>query len=101
MSTSLLYHAFGIRDYRFLSTRYVRGGVISTIERKVETYCRAACGSENVGRQGVVVRRFRTVPIGSKRVDLEARIPLCGVTCTANSPTRCRRTCSRASAGCP
>ena len=75
MSTSLLYHAFGVRDYQYLSTRYVRGGMIFTIERKVETYCCAVCGSENVGRQGVVVRQFRTVPIGNKRVELEARIP--------------------------
>jgi transposase len=75
MSTSLLYHAFGVRDYRCLSTKYVRRGVIFTIERKAETYCCAACGSPNVWRRGVVARRFRTVPIGSKRVDLEAGIP--------------------------
>jgi len=49
--------------------------VVFVIERKEETYCCAACGSENVGRQGVVVRTFRTVPIGTRRVDLEARIP--------------------------
>jgi transposase len=49
--------------------------VIFTIERKAETYCCAACGSPNVWRQGVVVRRFRTVPIGGKQVDLEAGIP--------------------------
>lgn len=75
MSTSLLYHAFGVRDYLYCSTRYVRGGVVVVIERKEETYCCAACGSKNVGRQGVVVRTFRTVPIGARRVDLEARIP--------------------------
>ena len=46
-----------------------------TIERKAETYRCAACGSENVWRQGVVVRRFRTLPIGGKGVELEARIP--------------------------
>jgi len=75
MSTSLLYHAFGVRDYRYCSTRYVRGGVIFTIERKEDTYCCAACGSRNVGREGVIVREFRTVPIGSRRVALEAKIP--------------------------
>jgi len=75
MSTSLLYHAFGVRGYRYCGTRHVRGRVVFVIERKEETYCCAACGSENVGRQGVVVRTFRTVPIGTRRVDLEARIP--------------------------
>jgi transposase len=49
--------------------------MVLTIERKAGTCRCAACGSENVWRQGVVVRRFRTVPIGRKRVELEARIP--------------------------
>jgi transposase len=75
MSTSLLYHGFGVRDYRYVRTQYVGGGVIFTIERRRETWRCAACGSENVWRQGVVVRRFRTVPIGNKPVELEARIP--------------------------
>ena len=75
MSTSLLYHGFGVRDYRYVSTQYVAGGVVLVIERKPETCRCAACGSRNVWRHGVVVRRFRTVPLGSKRVELEARIP--------------------------
>ena len=75
MSTSLLYHGFGVRDYRYVRTQYVGGGVIFTIERRRETCRCAACGSENVWCQGMVVRRFRTVPIGNKRVELEARIP--------------------------
>ena len=33
MSTSLLYHAFGVRDYRYVNTEYVEGGVIFSIER--------------------------------------------------------------------
>jgi len=75
MSTSLLYHGFGVREYRYVRTRYVPGGMVFVIERKPETYRCAACGSQNVWRHGVVVRPFRTVPLGSKRVVLEARIP--------------------------
>jgi transposase len=75
MSTSLLYHGFGVRDYRHVKTKYVAGGMILTIERRPETCRCSACGSANVRRQGAVVRRFRTVPIGSRRVELEARIP--------------------------
>jgi len=75
MSTSLLYHGFGVRDYRHVRTKYIRGSVILTIEREMESCRCTACGSTNVWRQGVVVRRFRTVPIGSKGVELEARIP--------------------------
>ena len=75
MSTSLLYHGFGVREYRYVRTKYIPGGMVFTIERRTETCRYAACGSENVWREGVVVRRFRTVPIGNKRVELEARIP--------------------------
>jgi len=74
MSTSLLYHGFGVRDYRYVRTKYIPGGVVFTIERRAETCRCVACGSENVWREGVVVRRFHTVPIGSKQVELEARI---------------------------
>jgi len=45
MSTSLLYHGFGVRDYRYVGTKYVRGGMIFTIERKMETCRCTACGS--------------------------------------------------------
>lgn len=75
MSTSWLYHGLGVRDYRYVSTRYVTGGVVFVIERKPETYRCVACGSQNVWRHGVVVRSFRTVPLGSKPLELEARIP--------------------------
>ncbi len=75
MSTSLLYHAFGVRDYGYVRMKYVSGGVMFTIERKMETCRCTVCGSQNIWRQGQVTRRFRTVPIGKKRVDIEARIP--------------------------
>ena len=48
MSTSLLYHAFGVRGYRYLKTGYVGGEVIFTIEQPWETCRCSACGSENV-----------------------------------------------------
>ena len=31
MSTSLLYHGFGIRGYRYVRTEYIEGGVVFTI----------------------------------------------------------------------
>jgi transposase len=75
MSTSLLYHAFGVRGYRYVKTEYVEGGVIFTIERKTESCRCAVCGSENVWRQGSVTRPFRTLPIGRTAVTLRAEIP--------------------------
>jgi len=75
MSTSLLYHGFRVRGYRYVKTEYVGGGMVMTIERRAETCRCTVCGSENVWRQGWVVRRFRTLPIGDRQVVLEARIP--------------------------
>jgi transposase len=75
MSTSLLYHAFGVRDYRHVKTGYVEGEVIFTIERKTDTCRCAACGSENTWRQGSVLRSFRALPIGRRRVTLKAEVP--------------------------
>jgi len=42
MSTSLLYHGLGVRDYRYVKTEYVRGGVVFAIERRRDTCRRAA-----------------------------------------------------------
>lgn len=75
MSTSLLYHAFGVRDYRYVKTEYVKGGVIFTIERKSNTCRCVACGSKNTWRQGSVMRSFRALPIGRRRVTLNVEIP--------------------------
>ena len=27
MSTTLLYHGFGVREYRYVRTQYIRGGI--------------------------------------------------------------------------
>ena len=75
MSTSLLYHGFGIRGYRYVRTEYERGGVIFTIERPRESYCCSACGSEQVIGRGQNDRRLRTVPIGGKPVYLRLAVP--------------------------
>jgi transposase len=75
MSTSLFYHAFGVRGYQFQRFTYGRGEVVATIERNPEKLCCAACGSKDVIHQGSVVRSFRTLPIGSQPVRLLTTIP--------------------------
>ncbi len=75
MSTGLLYHGFGVRGYRHVKTQYIAGGIVILIVRNPGTCCCVACGSGNVWRQGVVVRKFKTVPIGKKPVTLVAQIP--------------------------
>jgi len=75
MSTSLLYHAFGVRGYRHVKTEYAGGGVTFTMEQPRESYVCPLCGSGEVIGRGRNVRRFRTVSIGRKRVDLVLAIP--------------------------
>lgn len=75
MSTSLLYHGFGIRGYRYVRTDYVEGGVVFTIAQDVKTCRCPACASANVILKGGTMRRFRGLPIGGKRVTIVFRVP--------------------------
>ena len=75
MSTSLLYHAFGVRGYRYVKTEYTRGEVVFTIEQPRESYRCPGCGSGDVIGRGQQRRRFRTVPIGGKPVYLALAVP--------------------------
>jgi transposase len=84
MSTSLLYHAFGIRGYQYTRTDYQDGEVIFSIHQEPQTCRCPACGSRDVKPRGHVERRFRTVPIGSKTTIVTLPIPrvecpTCGV----------------------
>src|SRR4051794_13018171 len=75
MSTSLLYHAFGIRGYHYTRTDYQDGGTIFTVRQEPETCCCSACGSPQVQSRGQVERRFRTVPIGRRATFVVLPIP--------------------------
>jgi transposase len=75
MSTSLLYHAFGIRGYHYTRTDYQDGQVIFTIEQDPKTCRCSACGSPEVHSRGRVERRFRSLPIGSRATFVALPIP--------------------------
>ena len=75
MSTSLLYHAFGIRGYECTRTRYEGGSVIFSIRREPETWRCSSCGSARVIRRGQVTRRFRSLPIGARATFVDLPIP--------------------------
>ena len=84
MSKSLLYHAFGLRGYDHQSMRFEKGKIIFVIAQPRETLRCSACGSKQVFGQGKVTRRFRTVPIGSKPVEIEFAVPrVCCLECGA------------------
>jgi len=75
MSTSLLYHAFGVQGYRYVKTDYIGGEVIFTIEQPRHSWRCPACRSRDVIGRGKNRRRFRAVPIGGKSVYLDLAVP--------------------------
>src|SRR5512144_861085 len=75
MSTSLLYHAFGIRGYQYTRTEFKDGQTIFTILQEPETCRCSACGSPRVQSRGRVERRFRALPIGSRATFVVLPIP--------------------------
>lgn len=80
MSTSLLYHAFGIIGYFYQSTRYLSGALIVAIREDCWLLRCRVCRSRKVTCRGKQIRRFRTVPIGRKAVYIE--LPVQRVECT-------------------
>lgn len=78
MSTSLLYHGFGIRGYQYVRTAYEAGRVIFTIRQERRDLRCAACGSRRVVRRGVQPRCFRSLPIGSRPVQVELNVARVG-----------------------
>ena len=75
MSTSLLYHAFGLRGYRYVSQTFRGGKVNFRIDQPREHLRCSHCGEADVWAQGSVDRTFRTVPIGSKPVLIQFKVP--------------------------
>lgn len=86
MSTSLLYHAWGLRGYRHVRTRYQEGGICFGIEQASHTFRCAHCGSADVVRSGQVVRSFRSLPIGPHAVSIE--LPIQRLWCSHCGKTR-------------
>jgi len=68
MSTSLLFHAFGIRGYQLQKTEYAEGKVdFHIIQDKHNLRC-PTCKSAKVICRGKRERTFKSVPIGNRHV---------------------------------
>jgi len=74
MSTSMLYHAFGIRDVKYGRTRYTEGEIIFEAEMTEALAICPICGSRDVVYKGARVRPLQLVPIGAKRVWLDLMV---------------------------
>ena len=71
MSTSLLYHAFGIIGYFYQNTRYIANAIMVAIREDQWRLRCPICRSRKVLCRGKVIRRFRTIPIGQKAVYID------------------------------
>lgn len=74
MSTSLLYHAFGVSGYTHRRTEFVGGEIHVTIDQPVQRLRCGACRDRQVIRRGGRTRRFRGLPIGRRPVRIVLRV---------------------------
>lgn len=79
MSTSLLYHSFGIRDHAYVRTEYREGATLFHVAPKADALRCPACRSRAVIRKGVVPRLLRALPIGHRPTWI--RVPVQRVGC--------------------
>jgi transposase len=75
MSTSLLYHAFGLRGYQQTRIELAGGVVRFHVQPTEKSICCSSCGSDNVIRRGAKIREFRASPIGTKPTFIVANLP--------------------------
>jgi transposase len=75
MSTSLLYHRFGIVGYRYVNQEFLSGSTFFRIEQPRERLRCSDCGSDDVHAQGGIDRRFRGLPIGKQPTFIEFKVP--------------------------
>lgn len=83
MSTSFVYHAFGLHGYEYVHQKFECGGVMFRVRPKWRLLRCPACKSKRVIRRGVYLRKLRSLPIGRKPVWLIVEVPrvrctLCG-----------------------
>ncbi len=75
MSTSLLYHGFGVVGYRYIRTDYQKGDIIFTIKKKDFCICCSVCNSKDLIRHGALPRWLHSLPIGRKSTYIKTEIP--------------------------
>jgi len=75
MSTSLLYHGWGIRGYYLVRHEFVAGRIVQVIAQEDWRLRCPACGSADVFRSGQFERDFKAPPIGRRPVVIRLPIP--------------------------
>lgn len=93
MSTSILYHCFGVmgRGIHHVHTRFEKGRTVFKIDQDPTTFQCSHCGSRAVRKKGTVRRVWMTLPIGLRPTLIEwyvqrLRCLVCGALRQANIP---------------
>ena len=74
MSTSVIYHAWGIYGYDFCKVNFKGGAMIFQITHKSKNLRCSVCQSRSVIGRGTTTRRFRSLPVGSRPVFFELAV---------------------------
>ena len=74
MSTSLIYHTQGLREYKYISTKYNGSEVHINIEQKKELLRCVDCGSKNISAVKIKTRKIKGLPVGTKKTIFLVRI---------------------------
>lgn len=74
MSTSLLYHSFGLKGVRYKATRYQEGKIIFEAEMTKKLEVCPQCQSRKVTKEGNKVRLLHLPPIGLKPTRLRLKV---------------------------
>ena len=84
MSTTLLYHRFGIQGYTYCSQHFAQDCTFFCIEQPRERLRCSECGSPAVWIHGRTERTFRALPIGGQPSFIVLEVPrLCCLRCNA------------------
>ena len=67
MSTSLIYHTQGLREYKYISSEYNGSEVHINIEQKNELLKCVDCGSSNISAVKIKTRKIKGLPVGTKK----------------------------------
>jgi transposase len=82
MSTTLLYHRFGIHGYTYCSQHFSHDHTFFVIDQPRERLRCAHCRAPQVWVHGRIERIFRTIPIGKQPTSIVFQVPrLCCLRC--------------------